>query len=501
MVIKYSNTSSRMFLEKDGVKRFDSAAFPVQFYPLDKAITGPISFSFSDFNKANAYGFARGLSPGSNYRNSCSSFVTIPYQEWGPSELLPAPDYILPDVVIGVVPGIADLLNIRLKVTRTNTPSQVNGEDLIPQLKAGEWVDIHGGAALIEMLPPIMRMVRIMLSPTLNGDGTRNVILRRTQSVRRTRYTYWRSDGSASNSGWTHGGDARSAFGHIVSRIQLKDEGFLPDGSTALARNGARPCSLTDNTNYASTYSGEISITPGVSLITPETAGGGGAGKLFMLVDQQERSNAGASTHTFTGVDLAYPAADRKIFVMVVGLSLGNTSNNDISSVTVAGTAATQITRARSYLDNIGSNDETKISAIYRCALPSGDTGNVVVNFSGGYQFCRIYVFVAYGLEDAGVAFSSVNVTQNSTNYSLTTPADGFVIGAAVGPQTQFPMTVTGFSSYFEDLIFVTNPAAREYSGGWVNETTSSGTIIARINLGGGSGVGNVVAMALASFR
>lgn len=476
MAVNFLKNSSRMYLEKDGVKHFDTDAHPVQFFPIADAIIKSISIDFPDLTKENAYAFARG-SDGANFLNSCASFITMPYQEWGPAGMLPAPDFDLPDVVVGTVPGATDLLNIRVKLSRTNTPSQINGNAITPQLAPNEWVDVPGGAFLVEMLPPLMRMARFMLSPTLNPDGTKNVILRRTQSVSRKRYTYWRSDGNPGISGWTHNGAARGAFGHIVSQRDVRGPVFLSEGSTALARGQPAGCLLGDNTNYQSLYSGQVSIIPGVSLITPETAGGGTAGKAFMLVDERQQGSGPASTFNFSNLDLGYDAAHRQIFVMVIGYSSGNTGNNDISGVNVAGGAATQVQRARNYTDVAGANDTTLVSAIYRRAVPTGGTGTVSVSFTGTYQFCRVYVFAAYGLVDSGAPFWTAQGTQNKTNFTLNTPAEGYVIGAMIGPAAGgVPFSVTGLTSYFSDNAIITNPWQRENFAGWGSQTSSGET-------------------------
>jgi hypothetical protein len=448
MVVKYQHTAGRVLIEKDSIPIFDTDAFPLQFFPIANEITSSITVTFPDFVHANAYGFARGAISPSTFANGCQSFVTLPYQNWGPSTLSPPPDYTIATQVVGTVPGNTDLMMIRVNLTRTTNPSQINGNTIPVTFDEGQWVQVDGGAMIVEELPPMVRMIKFTLSPTLNPDGTKNVIMERHQSVSKRRYNYWRLDGNPDVSGWTYGG-TRGRYGHIVSSIESKENNFLPLGSSALARGQPNACSLTDTTNYSSVFTGQVRIIPGVSNLPKETTGNG---KSLVFCDEDEAEGNGAVSYTFNGLSLGVPRTGRRIIVGVVGYSGANETNVQINGVSVGGSACTLIRRERVYIDTVGANDQTTVAALYRINLPTGDTGNVTVTFSAQFQTCRVYVFAAYGVAAAPTNTAGGDNPTSGVSISLPTPDGGFAI-AIVGQSDIVASSATSLSGIGSSLV------------------------------------------------
>lgn len=443
MVVKYQHTAGRILIEKDTVPIFDTDAFPLQFFPIANEITSSVTITFPDFVHANAYGFARGAVGASTFANGCQSFVTLPYQNWGPSTLSPPPDYTLTPQVVGTVPGNTDLMLIRVNLTRTTNPSQINGNTIPVTFDAGQWVQVDGGAMIVEELPPMVRMIKFTLSPTLNGDGTRNVLMERHQSVSKRRYNYWRMDDNPDVSGWTYGG-TRGLYGHIVASIQSKENNFLPLGSSALARGQPDACSLVDPTNYSSVFTGNIRIIPGVSNLPKETTGNG---KSLVFCDENEAEDYGVTSFTFNNLSLGAPRTGRRIVIGVVGYSGDNVTNAQITGVSVGGSACTLVRRERVYI--VGT---TTVAALYRINLPTGDTGNVTVTFDTQFQTCRVYVFALYGVAAAPTNTAGGDNPTSSVSISLPNADGGFAI-AIVGQSDVVSSSATSLSGIGSSLV------------------------------------------------
>lgn len=420
MVHKFSAKADRIYAEEDGVPFFDTDAYPVQFAPTaDEVLISGKTVTFPDLVKGNAYAYAAGAI-GSNVYASCQSYITLAPQNWGPvaaGESTPTNE--LADEVIGTVPGDTDIILVYVKATRTSTPSQINSKTIPVMFKEGEWVYAPGGSLLLEYLPPMNRVAHILLAEELNVDGTRNIILRRKQSVERRRYTYWRAGNDPQNSGWTYGG-AAGAYGHIVYAVDAKGPTFDPSGSMH-ERGSASQCSLTDPTDYGSEYEFDIRVVPGRSNISPTDV----EGVLFVPATTMERSEASSSTHTFADMPLGPEHPTRRLFVAVAAYRSGSAPN--ISGVTVAGVAATQVVVRRT-----PQPDRVVIAAIYSAVVPTGEDDDVVVSFTGAVDWCNARVFAGYNMV-SGSAVDTVSSANTQTNQSLTTAPDGYAMVVGVG--------------------------------------------------------------------
>jgi hypothetical protein len=445
MVREAKLTPGRTFGKKDGATFFDTDAWPVQFVPAsaeinltDRTITWP------DLAKTNAYAFARGLI-GSSLYSGCTSYVCVPFQEWGPAAMLPPPTNVLADEVIGTVPAGTDHLFVLVKLTRTTSPSQMAGKTLPVLFAEGLWVNCPGGGLPIEKYGPFARHLSIVLAPEPNVDGTINVILRRKQSISKRRYSFWRSDNSPEQSGWTWGG-TNGIYGHIVAQIQSLGPTFDPSTSIR-KRNGSGPCSLTDPTNYTSVYTGDIRIIAGRDDIEPANER---TGPLLAFCGTEATDSANA-THTFSGVSLGAPAAGRRIFVAVSAMKrLATGTGYFLTGVKVAGVPAAIVVERRTTEDATGNNDSVYIASIWAINVPAGASADVEVTYSASFNKTRVAIFAAYDLV-SGTPDGTISSGAANTTVNLTTADDGIAI--ACSTFTDVSPEFSGIANGFLDAL------------------------------------------------
>lgn len=414
---RYSQTAERVYAESDGETFFDTDAFPVQFVPTadELLITGRV-IEFPDFEHDNAYSYARGLQ-GDDLYEGCASYVSLLPGNWGPVLAgKPTPDHVLADEVLGTVPGDADQLLVYINATRTNAPDQINGEAIPLLFKEGAEVYAPGGSLAVEYKAPMARTLWIGLAEALNEDGTRNVLLRRRQSVSRRRYYFWRSGNDHVNSGWTYGA-AGGEYGHIVKHIQSKGPVFSPSGS-AYNRFGSSKCSLTDTSDYATTLTADIRIIPGRS----GKAAAGSDEAVFGYLFEVEDRGAKAS-YLFEGLPASAPSGSRYIEIGLASYSQGN-NGRDLTSVTIGGVVATQLAKR-----TISAN--SLVAAIYGAIVPDGTEIDVEADFSNTMMACRMIGMVAYNL-DSTTPVATRSSSATTSGQSLATAAGGLALAVGI---------------------------------------------------------------------
>ena len=154
-------------------------------------------------------------------------------------------------------------------------------------------------------------------------------------------------------------------------------------------------------------------------------------------------ANSGAaSSYTFSSQAFGTADSARRIIV-VVG---HGGSNRTISSMTIGGVSAANIISN----ETVNSTD----AHMYSAAVPSGTSGNVVINFNTTENRCGIGVFSMIG------AASSATTTKSATNtasnsQTLTVPAGGAAIAYAVG-QANNTYTFGGVTERFDSAIAAT---------------------------------------------
>jgi hypothetical protein len=438
---------------KDGVPFFDTDFYPVGYVPeADEVYLTSEVITFPDFLKGNAYCWMQWDSgTGGAVQESAISLITMPNQEWGPATANPTSGCQIDDAVIGTIPATADTFLVEVKGSRTNSPSNVNGNAVPTLLQEGEWNPAYGGSLPLELMYPFVRMLQFYKAAADNGDGTRNVLMRMKQSVVKQRQSFYRSGNDSSKTGWTYGGTNGSAFGIPVSQRATAGPTTDPTGVGGRhRRTGASPAATSDNTDYSSEYTLDIRITPGRSSIVPSTEGTG-TGAKFAFVDEQSGDNTGIS-HTRT-MQFGDALPDRTVIVAVAAQSGVNT--RDISSVTIEGASGSVQTLAYER----DTNANSFMAGIYAVQVPEaqGTSGDVTVTFSGGTMVASAFmVFVAYGLNSL-TPDDTIESTADNSNQSLSTVANGFAIA------------VSSINHNYGNMVFFNVPEERFYLTGIEN--------------------------------
>lgn len=437
MTTIFRSQPDRFYAEQDGKIVFDTEAFPVQFFGQGAEIlVEDQSIEFPDAVKGNAYSYGRGTYEGS-LRTGCASYITIGPQEW--SE----------DTVLGTVPEGTDMLLAFVKLTRTVTPSQILSKTIPVCIEQGKWVNATGGIVL-EALAPMVRILQFFI------DGT-NVVMRQKQSVLNKSYTFWRTDNNPSLSGWTYAG-AAGKKGHIVYG-PVQSKGPQLDPSLALnARGTATQCSLTDPTDYSSTYVGDIQIIPGIHRLTEEEIGGSGSGRFFTYNDSY--NSTGSVTNFEATADLGEEAEDRVIVVVAHAMYNGAASSGRrIENCLIGGVGGTSIPRrVRASLEEnySGSNWANCCVALFSALVPAGTSALIRIEASATFEGMGFSVYSLYGLSSA-VPVSDADSTYGSTTLasSVSVANDGsIVIGAtATNSGHTIPLAQTGLDNTFSEFI------------------------------------------------
>ena len=130
-------------------------------------------------------------------------------------------------------------------------------------------------------------------------------------------------------------------------------------------------------------------------------------------------SGTNQATYTFSNVPFGSPAATRTIIVAVAGRA---NTNRSISSVTVGGVTATEITQSSN------TSGGGSITGIYRADVPAGASGSVVVTFSG--QMVRAGI-AAYRMEAGAAGAHAFTALNTSTAGTIDVPAGGAALAVA----------------------------------------------------------------------
>jgi len=123
------------------------------------------------------------------------------------------------------------------------------------------------------------------------------------------------------------------------------------------------------------------------------------------------------STHTFNGVNFGTPSADRIIVLEIAWRG----SSTTLDAVSIGGVTATRASRGTASAS--GNNSE-----IYYAEVPSGSTGDIVLQFSASVSRKLVKSFICYGL--SGSVPEDVSGTSGNSDLSL----------ASAGPAVLFAL-------------------------------------------------------------
>jgi len=194
--------------------------------------------AFPDLAKSNFYGFHSGTDPFGFQFTACLSGVSLNPQEWDSGLSF-----------VCNLPAGSNYFETEITLSRIVTPSPYLDTAIPDVFGSGSRHMPDGNAAIVEAIGPIIRMFSFERS----GNA---VYLRRKQSVTDAgQQVPWRPGNNAEAVGWTYGGNPNAWPAY---RIQAKN-----GGSIWKRRGQENACSLADPTNYASTWRGTVTITPG----------------------------------------------------------------------------------------------------------------------------------------------------------------------------------------------------------------------------------------------
>lgn len=252
MAGSFEISSGVMTITKDGRLVFDTGRPLMNLVPSAAISLSSQAISFPDLLRGTIYHQYRYTPIIGPDEFACASFVGLIEQEWGPAE---GGSFNLADTTLGTVPAGTDYLDVMVNLTNTTVPGGWFDLAMRTNFPAGSWVKIEGGSCLIEGFDGLWRLFEIVL------DGT-TVKLRRYQSVTANGpklRTYPGGTGNAS--GYLAGTSApqdASKYATYGALVQARG----PSVTNNYKPGEANGCSQS-GTSYASTWTGDILITPG----------------------------------------------------------------------------------------------------------------------------------------------------------------------------------------------------------------------------------------------
>jgi hypothetical protein len=121
-----------------------------------------------------------------------------------------------------------------------------------------------------------------------------------------------------------------------------------------------------------------------------------------------------STAYTFSGKTIGTAASNRSVIVGVQG----GDGTATVSTLTVGGVSASYVTRVQ---------NGSQTMELWKAAVPTGTTADVVVTWSGGQNRCAMGCGAAYGAATSATATASS--TANPMAASLAIPANGFGLG------------------------------------------------------------------------
>lgn len=158
---------------------------------------------------------------------------------------------------------------------------------------------------------------------------------------------------------------------------------------------------------------------------------------------QSDNSTVDASTYTFSSENLGTPDPYRYIILTIESRKTGALTT--ITSVTIAG-----ITAAIAVQQNVITSNTT-VCGIAIAAVPTGSSGDIVVNFGATMVRCVINVYRATRLRSL-TANDTKSSTDNAPTCNLGIQARGFAVGGALSA-TSTSATWTGLTEDYDAQV------------------------------------------------
>ena len=164
-------------------------------------------------------------------------------------------------------------------------------------------------------------------------------------------------------------------------------------------------------------------------------------------------------TYTFSGHAIGTAADNRQVVVAVVS---GSNASRTINSVSVGGTALTEIIEA------LGGT--VLPIALYAGAIPTGATADIVVTMSGSEDALQVGVWAMYG---AAVGASATATNEDTPPAAaIAIPGGGVAIGASNNVGTA-GVTWTGATERYDEQV---ETGGGNVWGSGADNTTGGGT-------------------------
>lgn len=188
------------------------------------------------------------------------------------------------------------------------------------------------------------------------------------------------------------------------------------------------------------------------------------------------------TTYTFTACDIGVASADRRV---IVGAHMYGSTGRNLSSATINGVSATELTTDTSLTGNC---------VLIIAAVPTGTTGDIVLTWSGSCAGSAVTVWYATGLtSDTPVAAASNVSISAPTSGSLSTVDGGFLVAAATVRYTDGVTRTHSWTNATEQVdveLENTGTDGASISGAHAATTGASVTITDTFNSAGTTGRG-----------
>ena len=260
--------SGHVVAEENGRTSLDTRAPMACMVPSAAITLTGYAISWPDLWKGAIFEQVRvGPNMFGNYDFGCSTWASPVEQEWGPAE--PSPR-TLADITLGTVPAGTDYLEIWVNLTRTVNPARILDLALASNFPEGDWVKLDGTSCVVEEFGGVARQFEFVL------DGT-TLKLRRTQSVNKDGgilpiATRANPGGGIGNFTFFYAGTNAPVDGTKMAIYGQKIEELFSANNARTHRPAGKefgsannvPCSMDlTGISYASTWTGDIKITPG----------------------------------------------------------------------------------------------------------------------------------------------------------------------------------------------------------------------------------------------
>lgn len=159
------------------------------------------------------------------------------------------------------------------------------------------------------------------------------------------------------------------------------------------------------------------------------------------------------TTYTFSDQTFGTASSDRYIVLTINSRDAGE-NNPQVSSVTIGGVSASIV------VQDVNQATNANISAIAIAAVPTGETGDVVITFNTEVLRCVIALYKVTELYQTTPSDTDSS-TASSPSVSLDIPAKGFSIATACTASDSGTFSWTGLTENHDSIVeFLTASSA-----------------------------------------